>query len=198
MLKTLCAKLCQRFRTVKTNDSRSRRFIVVIECILNQNARDGGAATFPALSEPILQLCNEYKVGIVQMPCPEIKFLGFERTRQKGQSIKDALDTSDGRDSCRKISMDIADRIEEYLAQGYQILSILGGNPQSPGCAVHYTGDELSSTSGVLMRELQDELLNRNIHMPFKGIRDYDSNLFAQDIEWLRRLFTNSTVSPND
>ena len=119
------------------NDVRSKSVIFVAHCILNQNARDAGAANFPAINRSILQLCNEYNVGILQIPCPGIKFLGFNRKRPKGQSIRDALDIPEGRNCCRKISIDIADRIKDYLAQSYQIIAILGGNPESPGCAVH-------------------------------------------------------------
>ena len=180
------------------NDNRSRQLIVIIECILNQNARDAGAATFPAVSWSILQLCNEYNVGILQIPCPEINFLGFDRKREKGQSIKDALDTQDGRNCCRKISIDIVDRVENYLAQGYKIISILGGNPRSPGCAVHYKEGKLSIASGVLMLELQYELLNRRIEIPFKGIRDYDSKMFAQDIRWVRKIFSKNAAPSSD
>lgn len=197
MLKTLYKKLCDRFGFAKVNDGRSRRLVVVIECILNQNARDVGAATFPALDWPIVQLCNEFDVGILQMPCPEINFLEFDRKRQKGQSIRDALDTQEGRHFCRKISINIADRIEGYATQDYQILSVLGGNPKSPGCAVHCEDGNLSAASGVLMRELQDELRKRGIEIPFKGIRDYDPEMFAQDIEWVRGIFSKSTISPH-
>ena len=194
MLKTLHKKLCGRFISSNISDNRSRKLIAVIECILNQNARDNGAATFPAINWPIIQLCNEYNVGILQIPCPEIMFLGFERTRPKGLSIRDALDTREGRDCCRKISMDIADRIEAYLSQDNQIISILGGNPKSPGCAVHYKADKLSPESGVLIRELQGELCKRGIDVMFKGMRDYDSKLLAKDIQWLRRIFSETTI----
>jgi predicted secreted protein len=168
--------------------------IAVIECILNQNARDAGAANFPAVSWPILSLCNEYNVGILQMPCPEISILGFERKRKPGQSIRDALDTCEGHDCCRKISIDIADRFESYIEQGYQILSILGGNPKSPGCAIHCENGILLSNSGVFMRELQTELRKRSIEIPFRGIRDSDPEMFAEDIEWVREVLSKSVV----
>ena len=143
---------------------------------------------------PWLYTSREYNVGILQIPCPEIKCLGFGRKRQKGQSIKDALDTREGRKCCREISIDIANRIQNYLDQDYQIISVLGGNPKSPGCAVHYDGDKLSSASGVLMNELYDELKKRYIEVRFKGIRDYDSKLFEKDLEWLRKTFSDKMI----
>jgi len=190
MLKALRRKLFERIGLTHVDDSRSCRMVVLIECILNQNARDAGAATFPAVSWPILRLCNEHNVGILQMPCPEISCLGFERKRQPKLSIRDVLDTSEGRDCCRKISIDVVDRIEDYINQGYQILSILGGNPKSPGCAIHSEDGNLLSTSGIFMKELQAELHKRCIEIPFKGIRDYDPEMFAKDIEWVRKAFS--------
>ena len=195
MFKKIHRKVHEKFGHENVSDSRSCRFIAVIECILNQNARDVGAANFPAINQPILQLCVEHNVGILQIPCPEIIFLGFGRKRQKGQSIREALDTPEGRRCCREISIDIADRIQEYISQGYQTISVLAGNPKSPGCAVHYEGDKLSTASGVLMNELFDEFRSRSINVPFRGIRDSDSKLFAEDIEWVRSVFSKKLIA---
>ncbi len=194
IFRKLQKKICERFGLENVGDSRGCRFVAVIECILNQNARDAGAARSPAINLPILELCNKYDVGILQIPCPEIRFLGFARKRQKGKSIRDALDTPEGRRCCREISIEIADRIQVYIAQGYQLLSVLAGNPESPGCAVHYNGDKLSSISGILMKELFDELNNRHIDVPFKGIRDFNSKLLSEDIEWVRTTFTRNVT----
>jgi hypothetical protein len=54
--------------------------VAVIECIINQNARDTGAAIFPAINWPILSLCNEYNVGILEIPCPEISFWALKES----------------------------------------------------------------------------------------------------------------------
>jgi hypothetical protein len=45
-------------------------------------------------------------------------------------------------------------------------------------------------TSGVLMRELQDELRQRNIEVAFRGIRDCDPEMMAEDIMWLEAVFS--------
>lgn len=171
-------------------DARGRRLVAVIECILNQNARDEGAAASAAMILDVLRLCNEYEVGILQMPCPEIAFLGFARKRPSGESIRDALDTEDGRTCCGRIGVGIADRLEEFVRKGYQVLAILGGNPESPGCAVHNGRSGLLGTSGVLMRELQDELRKRSIEAPFRGIRDCDPTMMAEDIAWLEGVLS--------
>jgi predicted secreted protein len=135
-----------------------------------------------------------YDVGLFQIPCPEMAFLGFLRARQQGQSIRDALDTDAGRDCCKKLSVDIADRIQDYIRNKNQILAVLGGNPESPGCAIHmvssnYLTGALAENSGVFMKEFHKELCKRNIDVPFRGMRDCNHDWIKQDIEWLENLF---------
>jgi predicted secreted protein len=173
-------------------DIRGRRFVAVIDCILNQNVRDCGAARFPAMNLELVQLCHAHRVGIVQMPCPEIAALGFKRKRPPGQSIRDALDTEAGRRRCADLAVEVSDRVEFYLTEGYKLLAILGGNPRSPGCAVHAGNHGLRCNSGVFMQALETELRKRNHTPAFRGIRDHDPELLRQDLQWLRDLLESA------
>ena len=74
---TLFEKILRIKSETNKQDKRNYYFIAVIDCIINQNVRDTGAASFPAMNWELVQLCNQYNVGIMQMPCPEIAFLGF-------------------------------------------------------------------------------------------------------------------------
>jgi len=170
-------------------DARAGRLVAVIECVFNQNARDAGAATYAAMNRQLIDLCHAHDVGILQLPCPEIACLGFQRKRPAGRSIRQALDTDSGRRCCAKIGADAADRLANYAHVGYRIVAVLGGNQQSPGCAVHDSGTALQPESGVLMRELQTELRKRGLEIPFRGLRDADTELLAQDLDWLRAAF---------
>lgn len=175
-------------------DPRRRRLVAVIECILNQNARDVGAATYPALNTALLQLCLQYDIGILQIPCPEMRFMGLRRERPPEKTIREVLDTPAGRQCCRAISQDLVNTIQEYRKNGCRVLAILGGNPESPGCAVHpecHPTDSvrLTEQAGVLMRVLQEELRARQIEIPFRGIRDYRPDPLNEDLRWLERLF---------
>ena len=119
-------------RTKRISDCRSGRLIFVIECLLNQNARDRGAAERPAAT---------------------------------------------------------ADRIQCYVDQGFEVLAVVGGNEDSPGCAVHVNAaddTQLTERSGVFMRELAEELARRSLQIEFHGMRDADSGLLHADLEWLR------------
>jgi hypothetical protein len=46
-------------------DVRGKRYIAVIECLLNQNARDSGAARYAAFNPGVLALCARYRVGLL-------------------------------------------------------------------------------------------------------------------------------------
>jgi len=172
-------------------DPRSCRFIAVIECMLNQNARDTGAACFPAMNFEVLRLCHEHNIGLLQMPCPEIAALGFERKRPPGQSLRAALDSAEGRARCHELAVETADRIDAHRARGDDLVAILGGNPRSPGCAVHATPDGLTDDSGVFLKALQAELRRRGNEVPFRGMRDYDARLLEEDLAWLRETLSS-------
>ena len=143
-------------------DPRSRRFVAVIECILNQNIRDDGAACSPAMNFPLLQCCHQHDIGVLQMPCPEVHALGFDRKRDAGQSLRAALENESSTRLCADLAVETTNRIEDYLNRGDELVAIVGGNPKSPGCAVHHGPDELRPESGVFMKLLQQELRARN------------------------------------
>ena len=172
------------------SDARGKRFVAVIECILNQNARDVGAACTPAMDFRLLQLCHEHGVGIVQLPCPEIHTLGFARQRAPGQRIREALNDQASIERCAELAHDVAERIEVYLNQGYELVAVLGGNPESPGCAIHHGSDGLCERSGLFMRQLQAEFRQRGCDPRFLAIRDHDPETHRLDLESLERLLT--------
>lgn len=166
--------------------------VAVIECVLNQNARDAGAASFAAMAWDVVQLCQKHGVALVQMPCPEIACLGPARERPAGVSLRAAIDTPAGRQCCAQIGADVAGRLQAYLDAGCSVLAVLGGNLQSPGCAVHQDATGLTPASGVLMIELQAELRRRRLEIPFRGLRDSDAAAWAQDMLWLDRTLSGA------
>ena len=163
--------------------------VFIIECLLNQNARDLGAAVSPAVTREMMDVLADAGIGMVQIPCPEIACLGFERRRPAGQSIRHALEAPKSAACCHHLAVVTVDRIQCYLDQGIEVLAILGGNEQSPGCAVHtaVAGEsQLDDRSGVFMRALAVELAQRNLRIEFRGMRDADAKLLSEDLGWLR------------
>ncbi len=167
-------------------DERSHRFVAVIECALNQNARDAGAACFPAMNFELLALCHKHDLGILQIPCPEVAALGPERKRLPGQSLRAAMDSDAGRCSCRSLAWEVSNTIETYIARGCELVAVLGGNPRSPGCAVHHGENGLSAEAGVFMQALQAELRRRQHDPAFHSMRDYDPDQLREDLAWFQ------------
>jgi len=188
-------KLARMINPPDSRDVRSRRMVAVIDCVLNQNVRDAGAAVSPAMNWDVLTLCREHDVGIMQMPCPEQACLGLARTRQAGLSIREVLDIEAGRQCCARLAGETVDRIQSFVEAGYQVLAVLGGNPGSPGCAVHHGANGLLDSSGVFIHALQAELETRHIELPMLAMRDHDRALLSQDIERLRQLLATSSRS---
>jgi predicted secreted protein len=173
-------------------DNRSRKFVLVIECILNQNARIDGAAAWPAMNLELVKICEKHGAGIVQIPCPEMAALTWARPVGEGRNLLDEMRTEKGRAGCRRVAVAMADRVEDYIANGYRPLAVLAGNPKSPGCAVHFDGDDLAENSGVFIQEFFRELRDRKIDIPFRGIRDYGPEPLAEDHAWLEELLAAS------
>ncbi|EIM63554.1 hypothetical protein [Desulfobacter postgatei] len=192
-------KITEPLRTLKNylcrpSDKRGKRMVFLIECILNQNSRDIGAASFKAMNFEVINLCMKYHVGMVQIPCPEMICLGFGRKRKPGQSILDVLDTDSGRRCCADLAGIVGGRVKEYIDSGNKVVAVLGGNPESPGCAVHYNGAtrrKLSGQSGIFMQALFQELSRIQIDVPFLGIRDCRSDWFVSDLQSLELIFRN-------
>lgn len=195
----LISTLLSQFRATR-GDARGKRFVAVIECILNQNARDRGAAIYPSVNAAVLELCARHGVGLLQMPCPEIRALGPNRERPAGTRIRDSLESEPGRQCCRAISDEVVARVSAYQEQGVELLAILGGNPESPGCAVHPapSGEGcLDARSGILMQELERALASASIQAPFRGIRDSSPALLAEDLRWLEGVFDQAGKGGN-
>ena len=60
-------------------DRRSKKIILVAQCILNQNAKIDGCAHYPGAIEGVAEVLIRSGCGIVQLPCPEVMHLGLDR-----------------------------------------------------------------------------------------------------------------------
>lgn len=173
----------------RKRDPRSGRLVFLIECLTNQNARDMGAAETPACTQELIELLVDAEIGIVQIACPEIACLGFDRQRSDGQSIRQAMELPEATACCQSLAVATAEKIQCFLSQGFEVVAVLGGNEQSPGCAVHTAGEcktRLVPGSGVFMEMLAEEAARRGLQIQFRGIRDANSTLLKEDLAWLR------------
>lgn len=165
----------------RRGDGRSRRVVALIECILNQNVRDCGAACSPAINAGVVEICLRHAVGMIQIPCPEQAALGLARVRPSGLSLHEAMHSAPARRCCDVIAERIVERLQEHQRSGHTVIAILGGNPRSPGCATHVAGTP-GGAEGALIVALRAGLARRGLDLPLLAVRDSDPRLHADDL----------------
>lgn len=135
---------------------RGKKLMIICHCIINQNsvvkplARSSGA--FPLA----VHFIND-GIGLIQLPCPEFKFLGLERPSM----TKNDYDCPGYRMLCRELFMPFLKDINSYLKSGYNIVGILGIK-HSPTCSIR-------GRQGIFMEEIMTILKNNDI-----SIKSYD------------------------
>lgn len=150
------------------NDQRSKKVIFVAHCVLNQNARIKRYAYWRTGMKPVMRFLEEHDIGVVQMPCPELIFLGLDR---KGQIYKQLSD-SKIRKGLRDMAKNVCYQILQYRKYGFKVLAVIGIDG-SPCCGVAKTWDGHERPgSGRYMIELMDELEKQKIDIALKGIED--------------------------
>jgi len=130
----------------------------------------------------VVKVLRKHGVGVVQMPCPELLYAGLKRWSR----TREQYDTPAFRRYCRGLAVALADQVEEYLRCDVDVLAVVGVNG-SPTCGVEETsvgfqGGDLEKVElpkakslkgeGVFIEELRLELKERNISVPFLGIKD--------------------------
>lgn len=133
----------------------------------------------------ITKLLADSGIGIIQLPCPEMTYYGIKRWGH----VKDQFDNPYYRKHCRNIFRPFVEQLQDYAANGYEIVGMLGIEG-SPSCGVGMTctgnwGGEFStnpdlketldtvrmiSESGVFMEEASALLAEQGIIVPFLGI----------------------------
>lgn len=161
----------------------------VAHCILNQNSISDGTASFPGSNEAIVRALLDAKVGIVQMPCPELNCLGLDRGDPEGAKrplldensrIRCALKKTDAQRTIQTLVNQIIFQMEEYRKNHFSILGVIGIN-RSPSCGVETTSSGGSEVAGrgVYFEELQREIERNGWKIPVIGTKDSEPELSA-------------------
>ena len=138
-------------------------------CVLNQNcvvyplARSKGAFSF-------VNKIVESGVGIIQLPCPEIKFLGITRKSM----TKEEYDTKEYRKLCMELFAPILEELIIYMENGYYFCGIIGIN-ESPTCSI--TGNR-----GVFMEEIFRMLHEKGIEPFFYEVPEEYSDSISDKV----------------
>lgn len=134
-------------------DSRKKRVIFLSHCILNENVRYPGGAFRGACISEIIDQCVKNDIGIVQMPCPEQKAWGGVIKRWLIRALGDRrllvkpfrliffpLFLFYTKYVYRRLALDLANEIEDYVKSGFDVIGIVGIDG-SPSCGVNQTLD---------------------------------------------------------
>src|SRR5699024_8258971 len=157
-----------------------KNIVVISHCILNQNSVVNGLerakGPFP-ISKNIL----EKDISIIQLPCPEFLYLGFNRPPM---NYDEYACIKGYRDFCKKLLLPIIEQLKSYIENGYNYLGIIGIN-ESSNCS-------LTDRQGVYMEEYfkltKDNKLNNNfMEIPTWYNEDNLGNLLNIFEEFLKR-----------
>lgn len=161
---------------------RSKRIVVMCHCLLNSNSKISGLALYSGALLPVVNKYIDAGVGIIQLPCPEMTYLGLKRWGM----TRDQYDTPFYRRHCIEILRPYVDQISEYIRNEYSIECLIGVDG-SPSCGFRFTCegycggviDGAPSQSfqeipgqGVFIRELSTLLTQRNISLQFDAINE--------------------------
>lgn len=137
---------------------RNKKIIILSHCILNQNSVVKPLARAKGAYSEVIKLLLDNNIGLVQLPCPELLFLGGSRPPM----TKSEYNTPEYRELCINLIENVMLQINEYLKNNYKILGIIGIE-ESPTCG-------LINNQGILMEELLSLLKYENIKLPLLQI----------------------------
>ena len=175
------------------DDARSKKVLLAVHCLLNQNARLDRCAYFPGAMGEAAQVLIESGVGILQMPCPELWHLGLDRGRHRAMEIgiREALSEEEGREACRDLVRPLIYQIKEYQRHGFSIVGVVGNNG-SPACGVdhtHYHEKGYGPGAGMFIEVLREELASNSIDARFIAVQDQK---WEENVERLRELLNGA------
>ncbi len=184
-------------------DARGGKIIFVSHCILNQNAKVRGIAVFPGAVRPIVDLLLDRGIGIYQMSCPEMTYLGALRWGQ----VRDQYDSPMFRRHCRALAEQALEQAAEYRRGGYEVRGfvMVDGSPvcglkKTPQSAVegqvwggmtrYIPSQHFVSGQGVFCEILRAEAAARDLSgIPFVSTPEVaDAGSFEEALQSIRGL----------
>jgi predicted secreted protein len=130
--------------------------VLICHCLLDPLTRVKGARKMKR--DIVAVLINE-NIGMIQLPCPEIKY-GFSRPQRN----KEDYDTPEYRKYCRRLADEIAETVKEYENAGYTVFGLIsiGGSPTCGFQRTHVKGEPVKEP-GVFIEELQEVFKAQNL-----------------------------------
>ena len=158
---------------------RSNKIIITAHCILNQNSVIKGWARASGGFPAVINLLLNSGIGIIQLPCPEQRFLGLERPPMTVEEY----DTPEYQEHCHQLLEGLVDEILDYHKHGVEVIGLLSIE-ESPSCCVK---------KGVFFRELQGQLTKKGINLPTIQLptTHQEDDLDEEYLEKIKKILDN-------
>jgi len=170
-------------------DQRSKKIIFIPFCLICQSFQARGIVHFGFSSKisPVVDEILKHDVNIIQMPCPESQFGGYEQGLKREPKGFDEYDTSEFVSLCDKLSDQVMEQIKAITNNGFEVLGVLGME-YSPSCsiALQYTRKGTIKKPGHFIALLMEKLDKEGFKIPFVGINRRGINA---SVEKLKNLF---------
>jgi len=161
---------------METNIDKEAKMIVLAHCILNQATRWWQKGEPPRARGPvkeILDFLSAQKIGVMQLPCPEMTFSGNPRPPR----TKDEYENLPGFSlHCKRLAQTSAEYLKALTAMGREprihIIAI-AGIAHSPTCSVKSAPSRMGGKTGYVEEKglffeiLEKELEDLGLTMPF-------------------------------
>ena len=177
------------------DDKRSKKLILVAHCLLNQNSISDGTADLPCQFREVVELLADCRIGIIQLPCPELTCLGLDRKDAAGGQrdlltentrIRGLMEERHNIETLRARADDLAMQVDEYRRHGFEVLGLIGVD-RSPSCGVETTSRDgrEAAGQGVFVAVIGERLRARGITLGMTGVR---TSAVAESLRKVREL----------
>ncbi|NHI94849.1 MAG: DUF523 domain-containing protein [Candidatus Lokiarchaeota archaeon] len=196
-------------------DNRIKKIVFVSNCLLNQNCRFPGIATFEGNVLEILEPILKKGIGIEQLPCLEcmgwggvsrksiFKFLPTIKRHYRSKlfpiiKLFGKIWYWNYKRLCKKVAKKEASKIKDYKNSGYEILGIITMN-DSPTCGVTRTIDLLNfifnyKDFGFKLEDLEYPKLEKMKEIISKLLIEGQGTFTRELLEKLKKLKINIKI----
>jgi predicted secreted protein len=163
------------------DDCRGKKIVFLVHCVLNQNAKLDRCAHHQGAIIKLVNVLLERGIGIVQLDCPEVLYLGLDRgaapasissVESEDTRIAERMTEHKAQGVVDKIARNAVQQIVDYQKNGFVVLGLIGING-SPTCGVETTwanGHEPLG-QGVLVSSISRHLRDAGQSVPMRGIK---------------------------
>ena len=168
------------------DDRRSKKVIMIAHCLINQNSISDGTADYPSQFTGLIDLLIKNRIGIIQLPCPELTCLGLDRKDKQGGKRPVLMENTRIRDLlCEKGSLkqlhykaeEVAVQIQEYKSYGFKVLGVIGVN-RSPSCGIETTTKDNCEVKGrgVFIELISEACCRRGYAIEMIGVKTSETD----------------------